>query len=55
VSTDGGGEAGSFDIVRSRGHWILKAWYGGERIFGSLRDALECISPTIVVGSPSAG
>ena len=55
VSTDGGGGAGSFNIVRSRGQWILKPWHDGEMVFGALRDALEQISPTIVVGSPSAG
>jgi hypothetical protein len=56
VCTEEGGQAGSFDIVRSRGQWVLKSWYGGEKIFGALRDALECISPTVVVGSPlSAG
>ena len=55
VSTEAGGEAGSFDIIRSRGQWVLKSWYGGEKIFGALRNALECISPTVDVGTPSAG
>jgi len=47
VSADGGGGTESFDIVRSRGQWILRTWYGRERSFGALRDALECISPTM--------
>lgn len=54
VTTEEGSEASSFDILRSRGQWILKPWQGGEMIFAALRDALEYISPTVVVRSPSS-
>ena len=49
-----GSEVGSFDILRSGRQWALKSWQGGERVFASLRNALECISPTVVVQSPSS-
>jgi len=49
-----GSEVGSFDILRSRRQWALKSRQGGERVFASLRNALECISPTVVVRSPSS-
>jgi hypothetical protein len=48
VTSEAGSDGGSFDILRSRGRWILKQWHGAETSFRALRDALEaiCRSPT---------
>jgi hypothetical protein len=48
VKSEAGSDGGSFDILRSRGRWILKQWHGAETSFRALRDALEaiCRSPT---------